>query len=161
MNVDRSPEWQCERDRRISPRGARRPSIPGLRGRPESEEGPTTLAAFNRRCRCIFAAFAERTRSGRGPTLFYAGRSENHEGMKIARVTTAGARPGAFVFDHDAGTATARPPQPFSGHATFERRPHGRDLWHSTIRVPLLGSDHLSFRGHSFRAILVRDLPGD
>jgi hypothetical protein len=74
--------------------------------------------------------------------------------MEIARATFASAAASAFVFDYEAGTATLRPPQPFSGHATFRRRPHADNLWRSTIRVPLLGADPLRPGGPGSGAVL-------
>ena len=73
--------------------------------------------------------------------------------MEIWRVTSIRGAAGAFTFDQGAGTATLRPPSPLSGHATYERRP-GRDLWRSTIRVPLLGAAPLRTDGPGFRAML-------
>jgi hypothetical protein len=63
--------------------------------------------------------------------------------------------------NHAAGTASARPPHPFTGSATFKRRQHGRVLWRSTIRVPLLGVDPILLGGRGFKATLARNLPGD
>lgn len=152
-------EWQCPRKK-----GARPPSPPPTsspRERAEAEEEPATLSAFSRRCRCAFAAFGVRDSHGRGVSFFSGSQFENREGMKIGRGTFAKTGASAFVFDHEAGTARVDPPQPFTGTATFKRRPHGRDLWRSTIRVPLLGADPVSFRGRDFRASLRRDFPGD
>lgn len=156
-------EWKCPRTKgpiRLddSPRLSLR--RPRERSEPKAEES-ATLFAHSRRCRCTFAAFAVRYPNGRGKTILYGARAENREGMKISRVTYARAGASAFIFDHGAGTAEVHPPQPFSGDATFKRRPHGRNLWRSTIRVPLLGADPVSLGGGSFRAGLRRDFPGD
>jgi hypothetical protein len=131
------------------------------RERSGTEKWPTTLAAISRPCHCYFAVIAEQHERGRGPTYFFGAKTEHREEMEITRVTEAAAPASSFVFDHEAGTATVRPPQPFSGHATFKRRRNGRDLWQSTIRVPVLGAAPLSISGQDFRARLVRDLPGD
>jgi hypothetical protein len=112
-----------------------------------------TLYAGSRGCSCFFAAAIHRRRKG-GKSLFYGVKAERREGMEIARVTYARAGASAFAFDHAAGTATVRPPRPFRGHATFRRRPHGRDLWRSTLRVPILGAAPLRLYGPGSGAAL-------
>ncbi|HYH53664.1 MAG TPA: hypothetical protein VD761_06005 [Solirubrobacterales bacterium] len=118
----------------------------------EDESEHASLHADSRRCGCFFSAgIHHRNRKGRrGRSIFYGAKAERREGMAITRVTQAFAGPSAFVFDHNAGTATLRAPRPLSGRATFRERP-GRDLWRSTIRVPLLGADPLRTGGPEFR----------
>jgi hypothetical protein len=118
-----------------------------------------SLFATSRSCRCFFAAFALPDRKG-GSTIFLGAKSENREGMEITRGTIVETGPSTFTFNHKAGTAHVDPPRPFTGTATFKRRP-GRDLWRSTLRAPLLGADPVSLRGRSFRVWLTRQLPGD
>jgi hypothetical protein len=152
------PEWQC--DLRKGP--IRNRSAPqGLARDSRAEEEPATLSAFSRRCRCGFTAVGARYRNGRGRSIFLGVKVESREGMEIGRLTIAYAGASTFAFDHAAGTATVHPPPPFSGHATFKRRPRGRDLWRSTIRAPLLGVDPVSPRGPSFRTVLRREYPFD
>lgn len=162
LSIWRESEWQCPRRSiaSIRSRSASRPSPVGADRESKAAKEPATLEAVDNRCRCFFAAYAERDRKGRGPSTFVGARFEQREGMEITRATYANAGASAFVFDHKAGTARVRPPQPFSGHATFKRRPRKRDLWRSTIRVPLLGAAPLDVRGHNFHARLVRALPG-
>jgi hypothetical protein len=161
LNVWRESEWRCPSHKR-SRHTHNTPQPPTLRSRQrsEAEKEPATLAAVSRRCSCFFGAVAERDRRGRGPSTFFGAQFEEREGMEISRVTSAEAGASAFVFNHAAGTATVHPPSPFSGSGTFKRRPHGRDLWRSTIQVPLLGVDPIRIGGRSFRAGLVRALPG-
>jgi hypothetical protein len=162
LSVWRESEWRCPREKgEITPPEIRRQSDLLPRQQPEAEKEPATLAALNHRCRCYFAAYAERTPKGRGPSIFYGVKFEEREGMEITRGTFVRAGAAAFVFDHAAGTARVDPPHPFSGNGFFKRRPKARDIWRSTIRVPILGADPLSFRGRGFRARLVRALPGD
>jgi hypothetical protein len=162
LSVWRESEWRCPKRRgkiQASREGPRRPAA-GFRRRAEAKEEPATLSAFGARCRCFFAAYAERDRKGRGPSTFVGAKFEKREGMEISRVTYAKAGSLAFVFDHAAGTATVHPPAPFSGSGAFKRRLHSRDLWRGAIQVPLLGADPLSFNGPGVRARLVRALPG-
>jgi hypothetical protein len=161
LNIWRESEWRCPNHKRPM-RTHSAPQPPALRSRQQSEakKEPATLAAASRRCNCFFAAFAEPGRRERGSSTFVGAQFEEREGMEISRVTSAEAGASAFVFDHAAGTAKVHPPRPFIGNGTFKRRPHGRDLWRSTIQVPLLGAEPLRVGDRGFRAGLVRALPG-
>lgn len=142
-------QWQCP-DNPFAPfKGPL-----GRAPRPKGDEETASLHAESRRrsCGCFFAAGVHHRHSG-GKSIFYGATFEHREGMQISRITSAEGRPGAFSFDQEEGIATLRPPAPFSGHATYRRRP-GRDLWRSTIRVPLLGHAPLRTDGPSFRAML-------
>ncbi len=144
------PEWQCPGSEEPMPfAGASGPLALSSRKKVES----ATLYAGSRRCSCLFAAAVHRRYRG-GRSLFYLAQEERHEGMEILRATRAKGGPTAFDFDHAAGTATVHPPPPFSGHASLRARPHGRDLWRSTIRAPLLGVGSVSLFGPGFGAIL-------
>jgi hypothetical protein len=161
MEVNREREWRCHRQKgAIRIHGVPRLPALGARRQPKAKKEPATLAAVSRRCNCFFAAYAVRNRKRRGWSTFVGAQFEKLEGMEIARATFANAGASAFVFDHAAGTAKVHPPQPFTGDGTFKRRPHGRDLWRSTIQVPLLGADPLRVGDPGFRAGLVRELPG-
>jgi hypothetical protein len=158
MSVDRGSEWQCPWHKLLI--RPPRPSARSSRRQSKAKEGWVALIAKSRRCGCRFGGIAFRNRKGRGLTIFSGGKEEEREGMKIVRLAEAAARPSAFVFDHVAGTARVHPPPPFSGNGFFKRRPHRRDLWRSTIQVPLLGADPLSVRGRDFRARLIPGFPG-
>jgi hypothetical protein len=144
------PKWQCpDSEEPMSSAGTSGPLARSSRKKRES----ATLYAGGRRCSCLFIAAVHRRYRG-GRSLFYLTREERHEGMEIYRATVAKGGPIAFDFDHEAGTATVHPPAPFSGHASFRDRPHGRDLWRSTIRAPLLGVGSVSLFGPGFGAVL-------
>ncbi len=161
MNVSRESEWRCpSRAQRMRLRGLSHPSNSYPREQVEAREQPATLVVSEPRCRCSFSAYSIPGRRD-GRTSFSAARLESQEGMKITRATFANAGASAFVFNHAAGTAKVRPPQPFSGHGAFKRKPHGRDLWTGTVKVPLLGADPFSISGRPYRARLVPALPGD
>lgn len=156
-----NPKWECPRRKGpVRAPGAPQPPTTKPRAKPASKADVATLDVFSRRCRCGLFSFALRSRQGKGPSYIFGVKRENREGMKIERGTYAEGGPAAFTFNHKAGTARLDPPHPFTGTATFKRRP-GRDVWRSTLRVPLLGADPVSLRGRSFRARLTRDLPGD
>jgi hypothetical protein len=138
-------QWTCPEDPSLLA-GARRSSAPPSRKR----RRPASLEVFGRHCQCSFSAGIHYPR-GRGRSIFSAVKVERSEGMQIVRATVVHGGASAFVFDHAAGTATVRPPPPLSGAGTFRRRP-GPDLWHSTIRVPLLGAAPLTPDGPGFLA---------
>jgi hypothetical protein len=164
------PEWQCLDE--PTPSGApfsRYGSISRTAGASrlpardsEAESEHASLRADSRGCACFFTAgIHHRDRKGRpGRSIFYGVKEEIRGGMEIARVTQGFAGPAAFVFNHRAGTATLRAPQPLSGRATFRERP-GRDLWRSTIRVPLPGAAPLRTGGPGFSAELFPEYQFD
>jgi hypothetical protein len=145
------PEWRCVDEPSSSLPFAGASRLLAQSSKDESEHA--SLHADNRRCLCFFSAgMHHRDRKGRkGRSIFLGVKAESREGMEIVRATQAFGKPSAFVFNHTAGTATLRPPRPLSGRATFKERP-GRDLWRSTIRVPLLGAAPLRTGGPGFRA---------
>lgn len=144
------PEWQCpEIEEQSFFAGASDPLALDSRKKREA----ATLYAGSRRCACVFAAAVHRRYRG-GRSLFYLMQRERHEGMEITRATRAKGVSTDVDFDHEAGTATVSTPPPFSGHASFRARPHGRDLWRSTIRGPLLGVGSVSLFGPGFGAML-------
>lgn len=163
MWVSREREWRCPKRRRSSRAHGPRPR-PTVASRPfpKAKAKPTaaTLVASSDRRHCFLAAHAERGRGGRGSTTFVGAEYEKREGMEIGRATAVQAAPSSFAFDHRAGTARLRPPRPFSGSATFKRRPHRPDLWRSTIRVPLLGADPLRIGSTGFKVALLSESPG-
>lgn len=144
------PEWRCPDIEESMPFASA--SGPLARGSRKKREA-ATLYAGSRRCACVFVAAVHRRYRG-GRSLFYLVQEERHEGMEILRATRAKGGSTAFDFNHAAGTAAVRPPPPFSGHASFRARPHGRDLWRSTLRAPLLGVGSVSLFGPGFGAIL-------
>lgn len=119
----------------------------------KGERESATLYAGRRGCSCYFVAGVHHRRSG-GKSIFLGVKLEKREGMEIVRATEAHGPASAFDFDHAAGTATLRPPAPFSGHAGFAARPRPRGLWRSTIRVPLLGANRIDTGSPGFRATL-------
>jgi hypothetical protein len=123
-----------------------------LAGNPAREGRSASLHAGKLRCNCDFSAGTHRRSNGPWRSIFYGARAELREGMEILRLTVAHGGGSAFVFDHEAGTATVRPPRPFTGRAVFRRRPDAPDLWRSTIRVPLLGALPLKTDGPGFEA---------
>jgi hypothetical protein len=119
----------------------------------KGERESATLAAVRRGFSSYFVAGVAHRHSG-GKSIFLGAKIEIREGMNIWRATVVRGPASAFDFDHAEGTAALRPPAPFSGHASFAARPHGRGLWRSTIRVPLLGANPIDTGGPGFRVTL-------
>jgi hypothetical protein len=140
-------QWECP-DNEFEPfRGGLRSAL-----RPKGDDETASLHAYSRGCSCFFGAGLHDRSSG-AKSIWYGAKAEEREGMQISRITSIRAAAGTFVFDQKAGTATLRAPSPLTGHAIYKRRP-GRDLWRSTIRVPLLGAAPLRTDGPGFRAML-------
>jgi hypothetical protein len=87
---------------------------------------------------------------------------EEREGMSVARGVQLTAGSGAFRWDLEKGTATLRPPAPFTGWATFSRRGKGRPgTWKGSLGMPILGGDPVRLAGAAFRAAIHKGLPQD
>jgi len=138
-------QWECPDNEFFPFKGARRRAL-----RPKDENETASLHAESRGCLCFFGAGIHHRKTG-GKSIFYGAKAERREGMEITRITSVHAGVGAFDLDHEKGTARLDPPPPFSGHATYRRRP-GSDFWRSTIRVPLLGAAPLHTDGPGFYA---------
>jgi hypothetical protein len=103
---------------------------------------------------------AEVHRGVRGFEGVVAGfRWERGEGMEVIRGAQIGIGRNRFRWDVDAGTATIRPAAPFTGSATFSRRPDGKPRWSGSLRVPILGGRPLSLTGPRFEAHLRAGSP--
>jgi hypothetical protein len=87
---------------------------------------------------------------------------EKREGMSVARGVQLTAGSGAFRWDLKKGTATLRPPKPFTGSATFTRRSKGRPgTWKGSLTMPILGGDPVRLAGTEFHAVFHKGLPQD
>lgn len=145
-------QWECPEAEAMDPFArAQRLLAPSSRGE-RGERESATLYAGGHGCSCYFLAGVHHRLSG-GKSVFIGIKREKREGMVIERATQARGPASAFDLDLGAGTVTLRPPAPLRGHASLEGRP-GRDLWRSTIQVPLLGADPIDTGAPGFAAIL-------
>jgi hypothetical protein len=100
----------------------------------------------------------------RGPhavTLF-ATLAEKREGMTVARGLQLAAGSSAFHWNPERGTATLRPPAPFTGSATYARRGHdGHGTWKGSLGMPILGGEPVKLAGSEFRASVHKGVPQD
>jgi hypothetical protein len=87
---------------------------------------------------------------------------EEREGISVARGVQLAAGSGAFRWNLEKGTATLRPPAPFTGWATFSRRGKGRPgTWKGSLGMPILGGDPVRLAGAAFHAAIHKGLPQD
>jgi hypothetical protein len=101
---------------------------------------------------------------GNGPhrIVVYAVLGEKREGMSVARGVQMPAPSGAFRWNLEKGTATLRPPSPFTGSATFARHGHdGHGTWKGSLGMPILGGEPVQLTGPEFRAFIHKGVPQD
>jgi len=150
--------WQCPKEDDVNPfepvPGFSRPSAKPA----DADRESASLVAFSRGLKGFFGAGVHHRHSG-GRSIFYGAREERGEKMHIIRVTSVRGPASAFDFDPEAGTATLDPPPPLKGRASFRGDEDG-GFWHSTIRVPILGSAPLR-TGRGFGAALYPEYQFD
>jgi hypothetical protein len=110
-----------------------------------------TVGTLPLRSMIIFESAAKH----RPRVFFSAFESEEEEGMLIARGAQTLAPRSAFTWNLKAGTAHIDPPAPFTGSATFKRRPGGHSVWRGSLRAPLLGGQPFRLAGSDFQAQLI------
>lgn len=93
--------------------------------------------------------------------LFEGFRGERVEGMLVGRGAQAVAPRRDFTWNLEAGTAHVAPPAPFTGSATFRRRPDGHSVWRGSLRAPVLGGVPMRLTGGDFRMQLLKGSPLD
>lgn len=93
--------------------------------------------------------------------FFSAFNQEKAEGMLIARGAQVAAPRRDFTWNLKTGTAHIAPPAPFTGSATFERRPGGHSVWRGSLRAPMLGGQPFRLAGGDFQAQLIEGSPLD
>jgi hypothetical protein len=145
--------WECPETEAMDPVARVSRLFATISRDEKGERESATLAAVRRGFSSYFVAGVAHRHSG-GKSIFLCAKIEIREGMDIWRATEVRGPASAFDFDHAAGTASLRPPAPFTGHASFAARPHRRGLWRSTIRVPLLGANPIDTGGPGFRVTL-------
>lgn len=131
--------------------------------RKEIKEPHATLAAVTRGPlpREGVSAIGVRDLHNKFTASVYAYRYERGEGMFVERIVGAGLGRARFKWDFAHGTALVRPPAPFTGSATYTRRPGGGARWSGNLQVPTLGGPRLFLTGKRFKVRLSADLPHD
>lgn len=151
------PEPKNCPQKRFAPRAGRyQPSY--------SDEGATLQARAGSRASGRIrevTVFDEGQKSPHKVALF-ATLAEKREGMTVARGVQLAAGAGAFRWDLEKGTATLRPPGPFTGWATFRRHGHdGHGAWKGSLAMPILGGEPVELAGSEFRAAIHKGVPQD
>jgi len=101
---------------------------------------------------------------GRGPHRVgvSAVLAEEREGMSVQRGVSGPARSSAFSWSLAKGTATLRPPAPFTGSAHFVRQGNnGHGTWTGSLSMPILGGEPVELAGSAFRAFVHKGVPQD
>jgi hypothetical protein len=101
---------------------------------------------------------------GRGSheVLVFATLAEKREGVSSARGVQLTAGSGAFRWNLKRGTATLRPPGPFTGWAKFTRHGHdGHGTWKGSLSMPIFGGEPVKLTGGAFRAFIHKGVPQD
>jgi hypothetical protein len=92
---------------------------------------------------------------------FSAFLTEKREGMMVARGAQVIAPRRDFAWNLKTGIAHIAPPAPFTGSATFERRPGGHSVWRGSLQAPVLGGRPFRLAGGDFQAQLIEGSPLD
>lgn len=80
----------------------------------------------------------------------------------VARGVQLTAGSDSFHWNLEKGTATLRPPAPFTGSATFTRHGHeGHGAWKGSLTMPVLGGEPVKMTGGEFRAFIHKGVPQD
>jgi len=129
-----------------------------------SDEGATLQARAGSRAKGRIREVNVFDEDQHGPhkVFVFATLGEEREGMTVARGVQLTAGSGAFRWNLEKGTATLRPPAPFTGSATFTR--HGRDghgIWKGSLGMPILGGESAKLAGREFRAFIHKGVPQD
>lgn len=94
----------------------------------------------------------DRRPEGRGRWIeISASQVEEKEGMRITRGAEVRARPESFRHDVKAGTATVKPPAPFTGWAHLTPGRGRKGIWEGTLRLPTLSGRPIELTGPAFR----------
>ncbi len=129
-----------------------------------SDEGATLQASAGSRAKRRMREVNVFDPGRRGPhkVALFATLAEEREGMTVARGVQLTAGSGAFRWNLEKGTATLRPPAPFSGSATFTRHGHdGHGTWKGSLGMPILGGEPVELAGSEFRAFIHKGVPQD
>jgi hypothetical protein len=128
-----------------------------------SDEGATMQArAGSGKGRMREVSVFDEGRRGPRKVTVYAMLGEEREGMAVARGVQLRTGSGAFRWNLEKGTATLRPPAPFTGSATFTRHGHdGQGTWKGSLGMPVLGGEPVKLAGDEFRAFLHKGVPQD
>lgn len=129
-----------------------------------SDKGATLNASAGSRAKGRIRQVAAFDEGGRGPhrVAVFGTLAEEREGMTVARGVQLAAGSGAFRWNLEQGTATLRPPAPFTGSATFTRRGHdGHGTWKGSLGMPILGGEPVELAGGAFRAFIHKGVPQD
>ncbi|HEX5609659.1 MAG TPA: hypothetical protein VFX45_06160 [Solirubrobacterales bacterium] len=129
-----------------------------------SDEGATLQARAGSRAERQWREVYVLDNGQRGPhkVALFAFLAEAREGMTVARGVQMAMRSSAFRWNLERGTASLRPPAPFTGSAKFTRYGHkGQGTWKGSISMPIFGGEPVDLAGREFRAFIHKGVPQD
>jgi hypothetical protein len=129
-----------------------------------SDKGATLNASAGSRAEGRIREVAAFDEGGRGPhrVAVFGTLAEEREGMTVTRGVQLGAGAGSFRWNLERGTATLRPPPPFTGSAKFIRHGHeGHGTWKGSLAMPILGGESVELAGNEFGAFIHKGVPQD
>jgi hypothetical protein len=129
-----------------------------------SDEGATLHARAGSRAKKRIREVIVFDEGQHGPhkVVLFATLAEEREGMAVSRGVQLAVGSRAFSSNLEKGTATLRPPAPFTGSATFTRRGHdGHGTWKGSLDMPILGGEPVELAGSGFRSFLHKGVPQD
>jgi len=129
-----------------------------------SDEGATLHARAGSRAKGRMREVSVYDEGQHGPhkIAVFATLGERREGMLVARGVQLAAGSSAFRWNLEKGTATLRPPAPFTGSATFTRHGHdGHGTWKGSLGMPILGGEPVELAGGEFRSFIHKGVPQD
>jgi hypothetical protein len=129
-----------------------------------NDEGATLEATSGSRGHGVFREVTVFDGGGSKPHRIgvFATLAERREGMTVARGVQLAAPSSAFRWNFDAGTATLRPPAPFTGSARFVRHgTNGHGTWTGSLSMPILGGETVELAGPTFRTFIHQGVPQD
>jgi len=127
-----------------------------------SDEGATLQAVSRSTKRAREVLVFDDGQRGPHRVALYATLGERREGVLVARGVQMRVGPRAFRWNLEKGTATLRPPAPFTGSASFTRHGHdGHGTWKGSLSMPILGGEPVELAGRAFRAFIHKGVPQD
>jgi hypothetical protein len=143
------PRWKCKR-RRGAGAGRLSKSSAG------ADRAPVVWEVSNRRLGLEVSALSAVLSDKQTLTFFFAALRERRKRMQITRTLVAPAEEGEFTYDESLTEATVAPSKPFSGTATFERRPGGSVSWTGSLSIVLPGTARIPLVGARYHPRLYR-----
>lgn len=149
--------WRCKRGRGLRAEPSIAPGSVRLGPNPGGESRTVLDAdAGSGNDSTSFSVLATRPPGQSGTTSFIATRVERRPSMRVTRFAFVDGKDPSFSFDEALSAATATPPSPFGGTASFLHEPGGPATWTGSLSVDFPGAEAVALAGEDFSARLYR-----